>query len=132
MTTSDAINAMPKAFDMSPSGFSGSGMVFTVLRAPVADRAGDCRHVLEQRLQEDRDVGAGGQARALPGPQRQEIRTPGGRCRDREMSDQSALQRIRQNLSASLVELLHQDVVDTARQSSREASGQAGVSRISA
>src|SRR4051794_23985629 len=48
------------------------------------------------------------------------------------MSDQSALERIRQNLSARLVELLHQGVVDAARQSSGEAFCQAGVSRISA
>src|ERR1700704_218246 len=123
---------MPKALNMSSLGLSGSGMVFTVLRAPVADRAGDCRHFLEQRLQETRDVGAGRQAGALAGPQRQEIRASCGLCRDRQMSDQSALERIRQNLSASLVELLHQGVVDTPCQSSREASCQAGVSRISA
>src|SRR5712664_1698851 len=99
---------MPKALNMSSFGLSGGGMVFTVLRAPVADRAGDCGHFLEQRLQETRDVGAGGQAGALPGPQRQEIRASCGLCRDRQMSD------------------------ETARQSSREASCQAGVSRISA
>src|SRR6266446_10393292 len=121
---------MPKALKMS--SLSDGGMVFTVLRAPVADRAGDCRHFLEQRLQEHRDVGAGGQAGALPGPQRQQIRASYSRCRDRQMSDQSALERIRQNLSAGLVELLHQGVVDAARQSSGEASCQAGVSRISA
>src|SRR5439155_14998443 len=123
---------MPKAFNMSSLGLSGSGMVFTVLRAPVADRAGDCRHLLEQRLQEHRDVGAGGQAGALPGPQWHEIRASCGPCRNRQMSDQSALERIRQNLSASLVELVHQGVVDTARQSLRKASCQAGVSRVSA
>src|SRR5882757_9628594 len=123
---------MAKTFNMSLAGLSGSRMVFTVLRAPVVDRAGDCRHVLEQRLQEHRDVGAGGQVGALPGPQRQQIRASCSRCRDRQMSDQSALERIRQNLSARLVELLHQGVVDTARQSSGEASCQARVSRIAA
>src|SRR6266850_1190761 len=123
---------MPKAFNMSSSGLSGSGMVCTVVRAPVADRAGYGRHFLEQRLQEHRDVGAGGQAGALPGPERQEIRASCTRGRDRQMSDQSTLERIRQNLSGRLVELLHQGVVDAARQSSREASCEAGVSRISA
>src|SRR5258707_10978687 len=104
---------MPIAFKRSPSGLSGRGMVFTVLRAPVADRAGDCRHFLEQRLQETRDVGAGGQAGALPRPQRQEIGASCGPCRDRQMSDQSTLERIPQNLRYSLVELLHQGVVET-------------------
>ena len=54
-------------FNMSPC-VVGSAGGFPLLRAPVADRAGDFGNFLEQRMQERRDIGASGKTGALPGP----------------------------------------------------------------
>jgi hypothetical protein len=103
-------------------------MFLTAVGAPLHDRLGDGADVLDQRGQERRCVCGRRQARALPGPQGPKIRAARRLGRDRDVSDESSLQRIRQDRCARAVQVVQQAVVDGPGESSGEAPGQGGVS----
>ena len=94
------------------------------------DRPGDFGNFLNQRGQESRYVGASRKIGALPGPQGQKICSPRRLGCDREVSDQASLQRVWKNLDSFSIQLFHQPIVNSPRESSREALGQPGMPGI--
>src|SRR5258708_19008489 len=67
---------------------------------------------------------------ALPSPHRHKVCPVRSLCCDCEISDEFSLQRIWQDLSSVLVQVLHHAVVDCPCESSREPSSQGSMSGI--
>jgi len=111
--------------------FSRVRMFLTPIYTPLDDEPGDFGNFLNQRAQECRHVGANRKIRALPGPHGQKIRTARRLRRDRKISDESSLQWVRQNFRSRSVQFVHQSVVDSPCEPSREALCQRGVSSFS-
>src|SRR5713101_871083 len=99
------------------------GMFLTSARAPFNDRPGDLGYFRNQCVQESWYVRASRKIGALPRPQRHKIRLARSLSRDREVSDQASLQRIWKNLDSFSIQLFHQPIVNSPRESSREALG---------
>src|SRR4051812_21735201 len=70
------------------------------------------------------------QSRALPGPHRDELRSFGLLCRAGDISHEVALERIWQNFHARNVHRLKQPILNTASESSREATRERRVTRL--
>src|SRR6266481_5934327 len=104
-----------EAFSLSP--LLSVGMFLTPARAPFNDRPGDLGNFRNQCVQEGWHVRANRKICALPGPQWHKIRLARRLCRDREVSDQASLQRVWKNLDSFSIQLFHQPIVNSPRES---------------